>query len=139
MTPQGPEEFRETLWLRDQPSLVVARNVIRRIAKDCGLSENGLHELDICVAELGQNILRYAGRGQVTVRPLDQANASGVELVFTDDGPGIDDLQEALQDRYSTHQSMGIGFGVARRAVDEFEIVTRSGEGTTVTIRKCAQ
>lgn len=138
VTPQGSEESR-VLWLRDQPSLVVTRNVIRRIAKDCGLSEKDQSELDIYVTELGQNILRYAGRGQVAVRPLDRTNASGVELVFTDDGPGIDDLEEALQDGYSSHQTMGIGLGGTRRLADEFEIITRAEQGTTVTIRMWAR
>lgn len=87
-------------------------------------------------SELGQNILRYAGRGQIAVRVGKWHGRSACELVAEDRGPGMADVALALQDNYTTGGGLGLGLPGVRRLMDHFELQSAPGSGTRVTVRK---
>ena len=88
------------------------------------------------VSELARNIIKYATRGDVILRPCAGASGDGVEIVVEDDGPGIDDVEQAMQDHFSTSGTLGLGLPGVKRMMDEFAIESQRGRGTRVTIRK---
>ncbi|WP_336298097.1 anti-sigma regulatory factor [Paraburkholderia bryophila] len=85
-------------------------------------------------SELARNTLVHGKGGTLTISEVSQGGRSGVKLVFEDTGPGIPDIDRALEDGYSTARSMGLGLGGARRLVSEFEITSTVGQGTRVSI-----
>jgi serine/threonine-protein kinase RsbT len=84
--------------------------------------------------ELARNMMRHAGEGRATIEVL--TDPEGVRVVFEDRGPGIADVAQALQDGYSSSGGLGQGLGGAKRLVDELELETAAGEGTTITMTK---
>ena len=88
------------------------------------------------VSELARNIVKYATRGDVILRTCAGQSGDGVEIVVEDDGPGIDDLEQAMQDHFSTSGTLGLGLPGVKRMMDEFAIESQRGRGTRVTIRK---
>jgi len=116
--------------------IVTARQKGRELAAQCGLSSTDLAVVATAISELARNIVRYAVRGEVILRRVDNGTKRGIEVVATDDGPGISDVPLALQDGYSTSGGLGLGLPGVRRLMDEFDIVSRFGKGTTVTVKK---
>jgi serine/threonine-protein kinase RsbT len=92
-------------------------------------------KLSTAVSELARNILKYAERGYVEIRVLDRPR-SGLEVIVWDRGPGIEDVEQAMSDHFSSSGTLGLGLPGVRRLMDEFEIVSSPGEGTRVVIRK---
>jgi serine/threonine-protein kinase RsbT len=90
------------------------------------------------VSELARNILQYAGRGEIVLRSIHQENRTGVMVVARDEGPGISNARNALQDGFSTSGGPGLGLPLVRRLMDEFEIVSHQNRGTTVFVKKWA-
>ncbi len=116
--------------------IVSARQKGRELASQCGLPSTELAVVATAISELARNIVRYAGRGEVILRLVDDHGKRGIEVVADDDGPGIPDVAQAMQDGYSTSGSLGLGLPGVRRLMDEFEIKSEFGKGTTVTVRK---
>lgn len=87
-------------------------------------------------SELARNVLRYGGGGEGRVTLLREGSRQGLELSFSDQGPGIPDIALALSDGYTSGGGLGLGLGGAKRLADEFTIDTTPGAGTTVTIVK---
>ncbi|MBM4341944.1 MAG: ATP-binding protein [Deltaproteobacteria bacterium] len=87
-------------------------------------------------SELGHNILRYAGRGQITVRIGSLGARPVCELVAEDRGPGIADVDRALQDHFSTGAGLGLGLPGVRRLMDTFDLESQPGAGTRVVVRR---
>ncbi len=124
--------------------IVAARQKGRALAAQCGFSSTDLAVVATAISELARNIVRYAARGEIILRAVDETNKlrvvdgnkRGVEVVATDDGPGIHDVTLAMQDGYSTSGSLGLGLPGVRRLMDEFDIVSEFGKGTVVTVRK---
>jgi serine/threonine-protein kinase RsbT len=106
------------------------------MAKELGFSASDATLLATAISELARNIVSYARRGEIILRATNNCERSGVMVVARDDGPGIPSIDLALQDGYSTSGSLGLGLPGVRRLVDEFEIVSAVGSGTTVTVRK---
>ena len=88
------------------------------------------------ISEVARNIVVHAGRGEIVLRPLDEPDRYGMVVIASDDGPGIRDLDAALQDDYSGRGGLGLGLPGARRLMDEFEIESDADSGTTVTMTK---
>jgi serine/threonine-protein kinase RsbT len=116
--------------------IVTARQKGRELAAQCGLSSTDLAVVATAISELARNIVRYAVRGEILLRRVDNGTKRGIEVVATDDGPGISDVPLAMQDGYSTSGGLGLGLPGVRRLMDEFDIVSKPGKGTTVTVRK---
>lgn len=116
--------------------IVTARQHGRALAAATGFSTTDQTMIALAISEIARNILCYAQRGTVTLGRLDEAGRRGVLIVARDEGPGIPDIELAMRDGYSTARSLGLGLPGAKRVMDEFELVSTPGEGTTVTMRK---
>ena len=119
-----------------EPDIVRARSEGRRLAATLGFSGTDQTLLATAISELARNIVSYAGSGQVVLSSVEEAGRKGIVVVASDQGPGIPDLDLAMRDGYSTGNSLGLGLPGARRLVDEFELVSAVGVGTTVTLKK---
>ena len=116
--------------------IVAARQMGRELAARTGMTGTDLTLVATAISEVARNIVEYAGRGEVRLQAIAQGSRTGVMVVATDEGPGIADVDQALRDGFSTGKSLGLGLPGARRLMDEFEIVSEVGKGTTVTMRK---
>jgi serine/threonine-protein kinase RsbT len=127
---------RSDVVIRSDFDIVLARAAARDMAKRLGFGAIDQARIATAVSELARNIFLYAGAGSVSVRPLEQQGRRGIEIVCQDKGPGIADTATVMQDGYSTSRGMGVGLPGARRLMDEFDLRSEVGVGTTVTCRK---
>ena len=116
--------------------IVTARQRGRALAQQMGFSNSNLTLIATAISELARNILLYAKKGEMTLGVVENDGKSGIAMVAKDDGPGIQDVGRAMEMGYSTSGSLGLGLPGVKRLMDEFEIVSRVGRGTTVTARK---
>jgi serine/threonine-protein kinase RsbT len=116
--------------------IVVARQKGRAFAAEIGFTQVDLTLIATAISELTRNIVEYAKKGDVIIRSTQNGTKKGIEIIAHDDGPGIPDIALAMQDGYSSRKSLGLGLPGTKRLMDEFDIISRSGDGTTVTIKK---
>jgi serine/threonine-protein kinase RsbT len=116
--------------------VVQARLHGRELAAGAGFSTGDQTVIAAAISEIARNILMYAKRGEITLRMVPNGDRQGVEVIARDRGPGIRDIQRAMLDGYSTSGGLGLGLPGARRLMDEFEVVSVVGEGTTVRMTK---
>ena len=123
--------------IESDADVVTARQRARELAGELELSSTDQTLLATAISEVARNITHYAtrGRGEVRLRVIRHGDGrEGIEVVASDDGPGIVDLERALQDGYTTGGGLGLGLPGARRLVDEFDIQSAPSSGTTVTL-----
>lgn len=133
---RGPVRDDEVqVEITGDPDIVAARQAAREIAVRAGFSGTDLTLLATAVSEVARNIVRFADRGTVTVELLGEPRP-GIRVVARDSGPGIPDVERALRDGFSTDEGLGLGLPGARRLVDEFDIASEPGRGTTVVLTK---
>jgi serine/threonine-protein kinase RsbT len=116
--------------------VVRVRQLVRTVAVAVKLSLVDQTKVVTAASELARNTLVYGGGGTAEVTRVQNERRAGIRIVFADQGPGIADLDMALTDGYTTGGGLGLGLSGARRLVDEFEIHTEPGKGTTVTVVK---
>lgn len=116
--------------------VVTARQLGREVAAEAGFSSGDQTVIAAAISEIARNILMYAKRGEIQLSVVTDTDRQGVVVVARDQGPGIRDVTRALQDGYSTSGGLGLGLPGARRLMDEFEIASEAGRGTTVTMKK---
>jgi serine/threonine-protein kinase RsbT len=116
--------------------VVRVRQLVRTVAVGVKLSLVDQTKIVTAASELARNTLVYGGGGEVEVTRVHNERRAGIRIVFADQGPGIVDLDLALTDGYTTGGGLGLGLSGARRLVDEFDIDTEPGKGTTITIVK---
>jgi serine/threonine-protein kinase RsbT len=116
--------------------VVTARQEGRELARVLGFSLTDVTLIATAISEVARNIISYAEEGEICVAAVEKGGRRGIRVVATDSGPGIDDLEKALADGYSTGQGMGMGLPGARRLMDDFEVHTDPSAGTTVTMTK---
>lgn len=116
--------------------IVGARQKGRFLAATLGFSPSDLTLIATAISELARNIVQYAQHGEIALRLLERGDLRGILVRAEDEGPGIPDIRRALQDGFSTSRSLGLGLSGVRRLMDEFEIDSKVGHGTTVTARK---
>lgn len=121
-----------------EPDIILAREQGRRIRKEIGFTAADLTRIATGISEIGRNIVSFAEKGEITIQAIKRNSRLGIEIIAQDRGPGIKDVQLALSDGYSTGKGRGLGLPGARRLMDEFEVVSLDGNGTTVTMRKWA-
>ncbi len=112
------------------------RNHIQKLAAELGMSLLNQTKLMTAASEIGRNIIRYAGSGQVTISPCPHIRKTCIKLVFEDSGPGIADIDMAMRDGYSSSDGLGLGLPGTKRIADEFQIESAVGHGTKITIVK---
>ena len=116
--------------------IVTARQKGRELAAATGLSRTEQTLIATAISELARNIVVYARRGEVVLAQVEQHGRRGVLVIARDEGPGIANPELAMRDGYSTSRSLGMGLPGARRLMDEFELSTAVGKGTTITMKK---
>ena len=126
----------ETLSLRSSADVLAARQITRLWAVELGFSLVEQTKIVTATSELARNALDYGGGGTVRIEAVQQGLRRGLRLTFEDSGPGIPDVELALTDGYTTGGGLGLGLGGSRRLVNEFDIFSRVGEGTRITITK---
>lgn len=126
----------KTAVIRSDLDIVIARTMARDSAKALGFGAIDQARIATAVSELARNIFLYAGTGNVTVREVDKNGRKGLEIVCEDQGPGIANIDLVMQDGYSTSRGMGMGLPGAKRLMDEFNIRSQEGVGTTIICRK---
>jgi serine/threonine-protein kinase RsbT len=122
--------------IRTDGDVVTARQEARSMGAGLGFSSTDLTLLATAISEVARNITAYAGEGEVSLRVVERAGRSGIEVVASDDGPGIDDVERAMQDGFTTGNGLGLGLPGTRRLVDEFDLRTAPGAGTTIRLIK---
>jgi serine/threonine-protein kinase RsbT len=125
-----------SLPLHSDEHVVTLRKLVREQATRIKLSLIDQTKLVTAASELARNTLKYGGGGEALIMSLKDGVREGIRLTFIDTGPGIADVEQALADGFTTGGGLGLGLGGAKRLVDEFNIVSSLGEGTTVTIIK---
>jgi serine/threonine-protein kinase RsbT len=116
--------------------IVMARVEGRNLARSLGFGVIDQARVATAISELTRNIVLYAGKGTVTLRPVETPQRRGLEIVCADSGPGIADVGLVMRDGYSSRRGLGMGLPGTRRLMDEFEIRSKPGEGTVITARK---
>lgn len=125
-----------TLSITAESDIVTARTTIRDVVSDLGFGLTDTTRIVTAVSELARNVYLYAEEGQMHWNTHLVSNRNGIEIVFEDDGPGIDNLNDAIGEGYSTSEGMGLGLSGSQKLMDEFEIESSAENGTTVTICK---
>lgn len=131
----SPEQSSVTT-VRSDLDIVTARSAARDIAKALGFSAVDQARIATAVSELARNIFLYAESGKVTSKLVEKSGRKGIEIVCEDQGPGIQDIDQVMQDGYTTSRGMGMGLPGAKRLMDDFEIHSQVGVGTKVVCRK---
>ncbi|ALM50609.1 anti-sigma regulatory factor [Flavobacterium psychrophilum] len=131
-TTLNKEDF---LIVREQ-DVVPFRNKVKEAAVKVGMGILNQTKLITAASELVRNLLKYGGGGTVVIENVTNGRENGVRLIFADKGPGIKDLDLAMKDGFSTGKSLGLGLPGTKRLVNEFNIQSTVGVGTTVTILK---
>jgi serine/threonine-protein kinase RsbT len=126
----------ETLPVRSSNDIVVVRQVVRMRAVEIGFNLVEQTKIVTAASELARNTIDHGGGGTARLQSLRNGGRPGLRLTFEDKGPGIPDLDLALKDGYTTGGGLGLGLSGARRLSNEFEIQSRPGEGTRVTITR---
>lgn len=138
MTTHAKSEFRARLPIRHESDLVVARRRVRELGMQQGLSAPAIEALATAVTEIARNTMVHAGGGEMVLCTSADLRRRGVLVTLRDEGVGIANLDQAMQDGYSTKNGLGLGLPGARSLVDEFEIESDPGRGTSITMRQWA-
>lgn len=126
----------ETLSVKSEGDVVSVRQAVRRLAVEIRLSLVDQTKMVTAASELARNMLIYGGGGDAVMSLVERSGRTGLHVSFGDRGPGIPDVELALRDGYTSGSGMGLGLGGAKRLVNDFDLVSKVGEGTTVTITR---
>ncbi len=127
----------ETLTeIRSAVDIVTARQRGRALALELGFSGGEVTLIAAAISEVARNIVDHAKRGHIVMHQLNGRGEPGIQIIAADEGPGIPDVVQAMQYGYSTRKGLGVGLPGAKWLMDEFDIVSKVGKGTTVTMTK---
>jgi serine/threonine-protein kinase RsbT len=132
--PSARVEDERALPLRSGEDVVRLRQAVRERAVATGFSLVDQTKIVTAASEIGRNTIQYGGGGEVRIAVIASGGRRGLRLEFTDDGPGIADIEQALKDGFTTGGGLGLGLSGARRLSDEFDIESAPGRGTRVTL-----
>ena len=135
-----PEEavavLEERIAILSDSDVVRARQVGRSLAASIGFSQTDQALIATAISELARNIVLYARAGEVRVDALEDGGRRGMVVVARDEGPGIQDVERALEPGFSTSGGLGLGLPGVRRLMDDMKLESKRGRGTTITARK---
>jgi serine/threonine-protein kinase RsbT len=129
-----PETIR--VRISHDADTVTARQQGRALAARLGLAATDQALVATAISELARNIVEYAKDGEIVLECAERNGKSGIVVIARDEGPGISDIELAMQDGYTTGNGLGLGLPGVRRLMDDFEIISQVGSGTTVTAKK---
>jgi serine/threonine-protein kinase RsbT len=133
----APPDGEVSLPIASDTDIVLARQEGRALAARAGVVATDLTLVATAISEIARNIVAHAdGHGQMSMTIVEEPGRRGVMIVARDTGPGIDDIELALEDGFSTGAGLGLGLPGARRIMDDFAISSQPGTGTTVVMRK---
>jgi len=124
--------------INSDADIVAARQQGRALAAELGFSSGDLTLIATAISEVARNIVAYAKRGEIVLSLVEQGTKRGIVVEAHDSGPGIPDIAQAMQDGHSTSHGLGFGLPGAKRLMDEFDIISQVGEGTTIVMKKWA-
>ncbi|WP_161888439.1 ATP-binding protein [Pontibacter russatus] len=124
----------ETIRIVREQDVVLLLSRVREYSAQVSLQPLNQTRLITAASEMARNMLRYANGGRATIEALSKNARTGVKITFLDEGPGIPDIQQAMTSGFSTGNGLGLGLPGARRLVNEFDIQSKPGKGTCVTI-----
>lgn len=125
--------------IRTDVDIVIARQKIRASVSDLRFSGSELTLIATAISEVARNIVSYAGSGEIVMRIVERGRRRGITVVARDKGPGIGDIERAMEDGFSTSRGLGLGLPGSKRLMDEFELVSEVGKGTEITMTKWAR
>ncbi len=128
--------YAQEVYIGSEGDIVTARKVARDAATRLGFGITDVTRIITAAAELARNAFRYAGSGTMRWQQVTSGGKVGLELIFEDHGPGIANIQEVMQEGFSTSKGLGMGLPGSKRLMDEMEIRSTPGEGTVVIVRK---
>lgn len=126
----------EVLNIASDTDVARARQKARELGATLRLSPSESTLIATAVSEITRNIIQYAQQGEIEFRWIEKGGRTGVMIIARDHGPGIPDIALAMQDGYSTSKGLGLGLPGSKRLMDDFDIISVVGEGTTVTMIK---
>jgi serine/threonine-protein kinase RsbT len=129
-------EPQRELPIRSESDIVTTRRTVREVAQGLGFGITDVTRIVTATSELARNVVLYAGSGVIRWRELGISSQVGVELTLEDNGPGIADIEQVMQEGYTTSGGLGLGLPGTKRLMDEFEIASEVGKGTRITVRK---
>ncbi len=122
--------------IHSEYEIVTARQKVREICSKLGFSSAEQTLVATAVSELARNIVEYAKSGEIVIQLVNSNERKGIVITARDKGPGIPNIELAMKDGYSTSNGLGLGLPGSKRIMDEFEITSKVGKGTTVIIKK---
>ena len=130
----SPNETR--VPITSEADIVTARQKGRSLAVELGFQGADLTLIATAISEVSRNIVEYAQRGEIILQSANHGNRRGLCIVASDRGPGIPDITQAMQYGYSSRRGLGVGLPGAKLLMDDFDIVSKVGVGTTITMKK---
>ena len=127
---------KEVMTIVREIDVIPFRNRLKEYAVKIGMGLVNQTKIITAASELARNMLKYAKGGKATIEVVNKGRENGIRLTFTDQGPGIPDIGNAMKDGFSTGRSLGLGLPGTKRLVSEFNIQSEVGKGTTVTVIK---
>lgn len=124
----------ETAPIRASDDVVKVRRIVRDWAVSLGFSLVDQTKMVTAASELARNVIDYGGGGDFRIEALNNDSRRGLRLTFSDEGPGIVNMEQAMKDGFTTGAGLGLGLGGAKRLVNEFLIDSKPGRGTTVIV-----
>ena len=129
---------KDKVVIEKELDVILFRNRVREFAQKIKMSLVNQTKLITAASELVRNMLKYADGGDITIEVVSKGRDNGIRLIFSDHGPGIGDIRQAMKDGWSTTKSLGLGLPGAKRLVNDFNIVSELNKGTVITIIKWA-
>jgi len=130
------DEREGKVGINSENDLVIARKIVRDTVTTMGFGVTDVTRIVTAASELTRNVFRYAGSGIMHWRKVNAGGSVGIELLFEDQGPGIPDIEQAMEMGYTTSGGLGLGLPGAKRLMDEMEIESEVGKGTRITVKK---
>jgi serine/threonine-protein kinase RsbT len=129
-------EFQSFVKIINEWDIVAARQLGRNVAKELGFGTVDQARITTAISELARNIYLYAGQGNVAIEKVFDNGKSGLKIIATDEGPGIQDIRKVMEDGYTTSGGLGAGLPGVKRLMDNFDIDSVPGKGTNIYATK---
>lgn len=129
-------DIQSCVKIKQEWDIVAARQLGRDIAKEVGFGTVDQARIATAISELARNIYLYAGEGKTCFDVIEDLNKKALVIIASDEGPGIRDVSQAMEDGYTTSGGLGAGLPGVKRLMDEFDLQTTHGEGTVIRVVK---